>query len=160
MKQIDLNIILCDYTNTAHLEAVCNLMNAYIEDRMGGGEPLTRRQQLYLVDGLEQHPTSIVLLAEHQGVFCGLLVAFELFSTFTVRPMINVHDLIVLPEFRRKGAGRLLLERVIAIGEEKNCSRISLEVRMDNINAQELYKKLGFGEAEPPMYYWRKKLNG
>lgn len=159
MNPTDLHITPCDFTNTAHLEAVCRLMNAYIEDRMGGGEPLTKRQQLYLLDGLEQHPTAIVLLAESQGVFCGLLVAFELFSTFTVRPMINVHDLIVMPEFRRQGVGRRLLEQVIAIGEEKRCSRLSLEVRQDNVHAQALYRHLGFGEAEPPMYYWRKKLN-
>lgn len=50
-------------------------------------------------------------------------------------------------------------QQVIAIGEEKRCSRLSLEVRQDNVHAQALYRHLGFGEAEPPMYYWRKKLN-
>lgn len=158
MEQLKTIIIPCDYTNTDHLHAICHLMNTYINDKMGGGEPLSKLQQLRLVNGLEEHPTSIVLLAVHEDAFCGLLVAFELFSTFTVSPMINIHDLIVSPEYRGKGIGRLLLQHITAIGEARNCSRISLEVRMDNEIAQSLYKNIGFTEADPPMYYWRKKL--
>jgi ribosomal protein S18 acetylase RimI-like enzyme len=97
-------------------------------------------------------------LAEAGGTVCGLLVAFENFSTFTVRPMINIHDLIVLPGYRGKGIGRQLLEAAVAIGRERGCSRITLEVRKDNFSAQHLYQSLGFGETDPSMYYWRKEL--
>ena len=158
MKPVNINIIRCDYTNADHLNALGDLMNAYIADNMGGGEALSKLKQLRLVDGLNQHPTSIVLLAMWDDVFCGLLVAFENFSTFTVSPMINIHDLIVLPTYRGKGVGRLLLEAIIEIGNSKKCSRITLEVRNDNVAAQTLYEKMGFAEAEPSMYYWRKNL--
>ena len=158
MNQAKINIVTCDYNNPDHLNALVDLMNAYIADDMGGGEPLNKLKQLRLVDGLNQHPASIVLLAESDNVFCGLLVAFENFSTFTVSPMINIHDLIVLPAYRGKGVGRLLLEEIINIGNSKKCSRITLEVRSDNPVAQNLYKSIGFAEVEPSMYYWRKYL--
>ncbi len=148
----------CDYTSSDDLEAICLLMNTYIKDEMGGGEPLSKLQQLRLVDSLNEHPTSIVLLARYNNEFCGLLVAFENFSTFTVKPMINIHDLIVSPEYRHKGIGRALLEALKDRAIEQNCSRITLEVRVDNTKAQQLYNSLGFTETDPPMLYWRKNL--
>ena len=158
MDAINIKIVDCDYTDTDHLEAIGNLLNAYIADDMGGGEPLNPIQKLRLVDGLNQHPTSIVLLAQIDDAFCGLLIAFENFSTFTVSPMINIHDVIVLPEYRGNGVGKYLLESVIRKGKQQKASRVTLEVRKDNVAAQYLYKSLGFDETEPPMHYWRKTL--
>jgi ribosomal protein S18 acetylase RimI-like enzyme len=88
----------------------------------------------------------------------GLLVGFENFSTFTVRPMINIHDVIVHPACRGRGIGRMLMNALIAEATKRGCSRISLEVRHDNAPAQHLYASLGFDETNPGMYYWRKNL--
>lgn len=158
MRNIDIEIMECDFSNTDCLNAIGNLMNAYIQDNMGGGNPLSNMEKLRLVDSLNQHPMSIVLLACIGDIFCGLLIAFENFSTFTVKPMINIHDLIVLPELRNLGIGHKLLDSIIEIAEKRGCSRITLEVRNDNINAQYLYRKKGFEEPDPPMFYWRKNL--
>lgn len=154
----EVQIIMCDYTNPLHVKGIADLINAYIEDDMGGGEPLSESRQLALIEGLKTHPTSVVLLAEVDGKIGGLLVAFENFSTFTVRPMINIHDVIVLPEYRGRGVGRALLRRIIEVAEERGCSRITLEVRKDNLPARQLYKSVGFAEPWPGMYYWRKEL--
>lgn len=158
MNSTDIEIFECDYTKPDHLNAIGQLLNAYIADNMGGGSPLNELEQLRLVDGLNQHPTSIVLLAQVDNVFCGLLIAFENFSTFTVSPMLNIHDLVVLPVYRGKGIGRRLLQATIEIGKSRNCSRITLEVRNDNTIAQHLYRDMGFTDPEPPMYYWRRNL--
>lgn len=154
----DIEIDDCDFSNPEHLNGICELLNAYIGDQMGGGKPLNKLQQLRLVDGLNNHPTVIVLLALAGERPVGMLVAFENFSTFTVRPMVNIHDLIVLPEFRGLGVGRKLMKAIEVRAREKGCSRISLEVRHDNVKAQTLYVSLDFQEADPPMYYWRKNL--
>ncbi|GAT62478.1 GNAT family N-acetyltransferase [Paludibacter jiangxiensis] len=154
----DIEIEDCDFSNPEHLNGICDLLNAYIRDQMGGGTPLNKLQQLRLVDGLNNHPTAIVLLALAGERPVGMLVAFENFSTFTVRPMVNIHDLIVLPEFRGLGVGRKLMEAIEIRARGKGCSRITLEVRHDNVKAQTLYVSLDFQEADPPMYYWRKNL--
>jgi ribosomal protein S18 acetylase RimI-like enzyme len=151
-------LFACDYTNTDHRKAVADLMNAYITDEMGGGKPLDENEQIRLTENLEKHPKSIVMLAETDGVFTGLLTAFENFATFSVRPMINIHDIIVLKEYRGKGIGRKLLQTITAEAEKRGCGRITLEVREDNVNAQKLYRSEGFGEVEPNHYYWRKYL--
>lgn len=158
MKNINIEVIECDFSDADCLNAVGDLMNVYIRDDMGGGNPLSNIEKLRLVDALNLHPTAIVLLAHVNNVFCGLLIAFENFSTFSVKPMINIHDLIVLPEFRNSGIGHKLLGSIIEMAEDRGCSRVTLEVREDNITAQSLYKKKGFGETDPPMCYWRKNL--
>jgi ribosomal protein S18 acetylase RimI-like enzyme len=151
-------ILECCYSNAEHLEAVAALLSAYIADEMGGGLPLTDQGKRQLIEGLARHPTAIVLLAKTGGTFSGMLVAFENFSTFTAKPMLNIHDLIVLKPLRGKGLGRLLMNAAIKKAEEKGCGRLTLEVRKDNAVAQNLYRDLGFAEALPDMYYWRKLL--
>ncbi|MDR1919618.1 MAG: GNAT family N-acetyltransferase [Tannerellaceae bacterium] len=151
-------VMLYDYSRPEHRQAVASLIDAYIKDEMGGGTPLSASEQIRLTEGLAQHPTAIVLLAEVEGVYAGLLVAFENFSTFTVRPMVNIHDVIVLPEYRGQGVGRQLLNGIIDEAAKRGASRLTLEVRKDNLVAQRLYQSLGFEETSPSMYYWRKYL--
>ena len=50
------------------------------------------------------------------------------------------------PEFRRRGIGRLLTERVMQQARSKNSSAIWLHVRDDNPGAIKLYEGLGFQE--------------
>ncbi|MDR2384583.1 MAG: GNAT family N-acetyltransferase [Tannerella sp.] len=154
----EITIRPCDYTDTNDRNAIGTLINAYIKDEMGGGIPLNPMQETQLAEALKQHPKTIVLMACIDETRCGMLVAFENFSTFTVCPMINIHDVIVLKEYRGNGIGRKLLEYAVNIARQRRCNRITLEVREDNIIAQRLYKTLGFHAPEPGMYYWRKYL--
>jgi ribosomal protein S18 acetylase RimI-like enzyme len=152
------DVIACDYTDPAHARAIAALINAYIADEMGGGAPLPAEEQDRLTRGLRDHPRSVVLLARAGEVYAGLLVAFENFSTFTARPMLNIHDVIVLPSYRGKGIGRQLMTAILAEARERSCSRVTLEVRKDNAAARHLYASLGFKEPEESMFYWRKYL--
>ncbi|MDR0509748.1 MAG: GNAT family N-acetyltransferase [Rikenellaceae bacterium] len=153
-----MEILSCDYADTVHREAVAMLIDAYVADGMGGGTPLDDAGRARLLEGLERHPTAIVLLARVDGAFCGLLVAFENFATFMARPMINIHDVIVLREYRGRGTGRRLMRAIADEAARRGCCRITLEVRNDNIIAQRLYRSEGFDETHPRHYYWRKYL--
>ena len=158
MRETKVNIHECDFENADDLTAIGTLLNAYIKDHFGGGEQLNKLHQLRLVDALNEHPKSIVLLAEIDYVRCGMIVAFENFSTFSVKPMINIHDVIVLKEYRGKGIGKILMEGIEKIAISRGCCRLTLEVREDNPIARRLYESMGFGETEPKMLYWRKYL--
>jgi len=110
------------------------------------------------VDGLANHPTAFVLFICHEGRYAGMVTCFELFSTFTVKPYLYVHDVVIHSDFRGKGLGRKLMEQVVAYSNERNYCKITLEVREDNPVAQQLYKSLGFDECNPSMLFWTKKL--
>jgi len=154
----NLEIIPCNFDNSHHCEALVNLMNEYITDKMGGGIPYTKEQKVMLVEGLKKHPSKLVLLAEVGEQFVGLCNCFINFATFTVKPYINIHDIIVTNAWRNKRVGLRLLEKVIENASEMGCSKVTLEVREDNHNAKYLYNVLGFYDAEPRQYYWTKYL--
>jgi ribosomal protein S18 acetylase RimI-like enzyme len=153
-----LEIIPCDFANKSHCEALVKLMNEYISDKMGGGLPYTKEQQLKLVEGLKNHPASLVFLAVAEDQFVGLTNCFVNFATFTVKPYINIHDVIVTTLWRNKGVGRKMLQQVVEKAIELGCAKVTLEVRADNHNARFLYNSLGFSDAEPRQYYWTKYL--
>ncbi|MFZ4457228.1 MAG: GNAT family N-acetyltransferase [Bacteroidales bacterium] len=148
-----------DFENKHHQQIVTELINGYISDEMGGGELLNSKQQKDLIEGLRNHPKAIAIYAEQDQKPAGIIVAFENFSTFSVQPMLNIHDVFVKPEFRGFGIGRTLMNGIVELAKKRNCSRITLEVRHDNTPAMELYKSLDFHDTEPPMYFWRKYLD-
>jgi len=154
----NLSIIPCDLNNPAHCEALVTLMGEYINDRMGDGIPYTPEQKLALVEGLKAHPSKMILFACAGDQFVGLATSFINFATFTCKPFINVHDVIVTDNFRNQGIGRKLLERVVELAAETGCSKVTLEVREDNANARHLYNSLGFYDAEYRYLYWTKYL--
>jgi len=154
----DIEVRLCDFNDEDDFKAVGELMNGYIADPMGGGTLLDASKRTLLAQALQARPTTVVLLACDGDIRCGLLVAFENFSTFAVTPMLNIHDVFVKPEYRGRSIGRLMFGRLEEIARERGCSRLTLEVRDDNVPAQSLYRSIGFGEISPNHYYWRKYL--
>ena len=61
----------------------------------------------------------------------------------------------VLPAWRRKGAGRILLESAIAAIRSRGATRIFLEVAVDNAPAERLYRDFGFETAGRRLSYYR-----
>jgi ribosomal protein S18 acetylase RimI-like enzyme len=77
----------------------------------------------------------------------GVAVCIGGFSTFAGRPLINVHDLAVMPTHRGRGIGRRLLEAVAERARQTGCCKVTLEVRTSNADARRLYERLGFSDA-------------
>lgn len=148
----------CDFENPSHLQSLVSLINHYMADPMGDAPQLNKLQQLRLVDGLANHPSSLVVFVLLNSEIVGLSTAFINFSTFNVKPYLNIHDLVVAAEHRAKGLGKALLQHLIEISIERKYCKLTLEVREDNRNAQALYNSLGFIACEPNMYFLTKKL--
>jgi ribosomal protein S18 acetylase RimI-like enzyme len=153
-----IQVIDCDFGNPGHCDALVTLMNEYITHKMGGGEPYTEAQKRSLVEGLKNHPCKLVMFAVNGDEIVGLINSFINFATFTVKPFINIHDVIVTGPWRNKGVGRLMIEAVLERAKEIGCSKVTLEVREDNHNAMHLYNDLGFHDAEPRQFYWQNYL--
>ncbi|HTN69998.1 MAG TPA: ribosomal protein S18-alanine N-acetyltransferase [Methylomirabilota bacterium] len=60
---------------------------------------------------------------------------------------IDIHNIAVQNEYRRRGLGRLLLDQVIARAQRRLSARVTLEVRVSNIPARKLYESMGFVAA-------------
>ena len=151
-----LSIIECDLLNVEHREAFVMLLNEYIRDDMGGGELIRGVRKEKLLNELGANLSKLILFAKLERVYAGMVVCFGGYSTFRVAPLLNIHDIIVLPAYRQEGIGTKLMEAVEEKAQKSGCEKITLEVRFDNAKARHLYMTMGYGECQPPMSFWAK----
>ncbi len=154
-----LQIVEPDLALPAHRDAVVRLLDAYARDEMGLGHALSDEVREHLAADLHRHPSRIVFLAQLDTEPVGLAVCFLGYSTFAARPLVNIHDLIVHPDFRRRGVAAQLLEAVEARARALGCCKVTLEVRVDNAVARSLYAARGFSADSPPYEFWFKPLD-
>jgi ribosomal protein S18 acetylase RimI-like enzyme len=78
---------------------------------------------------------------------------FEGFSTFACQPLVNVHDLAVMPAYRGQGIAESMLALVERIARERGACKLTLEVLPGNVRAVRLYQRLGFAnyQLDPAM---------
>ncbi len=55
-----------------------------------------------------------------------------------------LYYLAVLPEYRRKGYGRQLVEKAVSELRKLGCLKVNLQVRANNASVVEFYEHLGF----------------
>jgi len=139
-----IRIIEADLSLPAHQEAVLAMVDAYSRDAMGDGKPLDQDVRAQLIPGLIRHPTTLIFVAFDGEQPVGATVCFIGFSSFAAKPLISIHDFVVLPTSRGKGIGRRLLEAVEAKARELGCCKLTLEVMDKNHQAVRMYQAAGF----------------
>jgi len=139
-----ITIVEADLGRHEHQEAVIAMTDAYSRDPFGDGKPLDPGARERLIPGLRRHPTTLIFLAFEGDRAVGAAICFMGFSTFAAMPLVNVHDLIVVPDFRKKGVGRRLLEAVERKARALGCCKLTLEVLDRNERALRAYTAFGF----------------
>jgi ribosomal protein S18 acetylase RimI-like enzyme len=140
-------VVEADLARPDHARAVAALTDAYARDQMGNGAPLSAEVLDRLIPALRAHPTTLVFLAYQGDEAIGIATCFLGFSTFHARPLVNVHDLAVLPAHRGRGVARLLLDAVERKARALGCCKLTLEVLENNAPARHLYTSAGFAQA-------------
>jgi ribosomal protein S18 acetylase RimI-like enzyme len=143
---MNLHVREADFADPRDCDGLVAVLDSYAADRVGGGRPLSVDVRTRLVPSLRDHPTALVLLAFFGEEPVGLAVCFFGLSTFRALPLLNIHDLAVLPPYRGKGVGRELLRAAEEHARRKGCCKLTLEVQDDNTRAQALYRSFGFGD--------------
>lgn len=143
-----IEIVRADYGDPLHRELIPELLDAYARDPMGGGEPLRDEAKAGLAEALGKLPYALSLLGFCDGRPAGLVNAFLGFSTFRCKPLLNIHDLVVLPAFRGLGLSQRLLAAAETFAREKGCCKLTLEVLSGNGVAMGAYRKFGFSGYE------------
>jgi ribosomal protein S18 acetylase RimI-like enzyme len=133
-----------DYTNAAHAAALVMLLDAYARDPMGGGQGLNEFAKANLVPSLAARPQAFSVLAFSGDQPVGLVNCIEGFSTFACRPLVNVHDVAVLAEFRGQGIAEKMLALAEDISRKRGACKLTLEVLQGNAGAIRLYERFGF----------------
>ena len=98
-----------------------------------------------------------VLLAEVNGTVVGSALFFHNFSTFLGRAGIYLEDLFVRPEYRGRGYGKALLQKLAAITLERGCGRMEWWCLDWNQPSIDFYRSL---DAEPMSEWTTYRLAG
>ena len=148
-----LTLLQADYADPVHARAVVDLLDAYARDPAGGGHALSDHARSHLVASLAARPQAFSVLAFEGETPVGLVNCIEGFSTFACRPLVNVHDVAVLPSHRGQGVGARMLQLVEQIALERGACKLTLEVLSGNTSANRLYARFGFGayQLDPAM---------
>ena len=146
-------IVRADYGNAEHGRALVDMLDAYARDPAGGGHALTDFTRGHLVAALAARPQAFSVLAFDGAQVVGLVNCIEGFSTFACRPLVNVHDVVVLASHRGRRVGEQMLQLVEQIARERKACKLTLEVLSGNVSAQRLYARVGFNayQLDPAM---------
>ncbi|SFS76580.1 N-acetyltransferase [Paenibacillus sp. BC26] len=83
-------------------------------------------------------------MVRREAVFMGFIALNWGFSTTKGQPFLRIQDLYVLPQFRKKGIAKLLVDKAIEVARQNNANRLQLNTGTNNESARSLYKTLGF----------------
>ena len=158
------NIVIADFENPIHAEAVLYLLDEYSRDEMGGGHKLSTFVKTNLISELQKRPHVFAILAFTENEPAGLALCIEGFSSFSCMPLLNVHDMVVALKFRGRGISQKILAKAEELARERKCCKLTLEVLEGNKIAQNAYRSFGFEgyELNPKMgkaLFWQKKLD-
>lgn len=156
--------IEADLSNAQHAQAYLTLMSHYASDPMGGSEDLSDFAKQNLVPTLLKRNDVFVVLVFKDKQPAALLTAIEGFSTFSCKPLLNIHDVVVHKDFRGQKLTTLLFSEIERIARSRDCCKITLEVLEGNTIAKNAYQKQGFSgyQLDPEFgnaIFWTKPLN-
>ncbi|MCP4351283.1 MAG: GNAT family N-acetyltransferase [Desulfobacterales bacterium] len=140
-----IEIIETNYTKDGHEKIIIELMDHYATDIIA---PLSDDVKANLVGELEKRGGIHTVIAFADNVPAGLAISIEGFSTFSCRPLLNIHDLFVSPSFRGKGISKMILKKLEEIASRIGCCKLTLEVLENNEVGINLYKSFGFAAYE------------
>ena len=156
-------IIVVDYANPQHANDLVMLLDSYSRDPMGANQALSETTKRQLADELGKIPGAFSVICYVDNSPAGLANCLMGFSTFQCKPLVNIHDIAVHPDFRGKGLGPLLLAKTEKIARQRGCCRLTLEVLEGNQIARSAYQKFGFAgyQLDPKLgqaHFWEKTL--
>jgi len=91
-----------------------------------------------MAEEIDGRSWSRVIVVEIQDLIVGFMVYW------VVDPELHLLNLATLPEFRRQGVGRAMVERLLGDAARHGREEVWLEVRQSNAGARRLYGQLGF----------------
>lgn len=105
------------------------------------------------------NPESLVFVACEQESVCGFISGHFCELTSSVSKPVqmgSIDELYVLPEFRKQGTAKMLLERMETTFIDYGVEQMFVEVWHFNKQATSLYEKVGFGHH---IHWLRKPLD-
>jgi ribosomal-protein-alanine N-acetyltransferase len=92
---------------------------------------------------------TVIEVGNEVAGYCGAWVVID---------EVHITNIALLPEYRGMKLGEALLRKVMDLVKELGAKTMTLEVRVSNLVAQSLYRKLGFQEGAIRKKYYTDNL--
>lgn len=110
---------------------------ALLEDRAKEVQAMIFREQ----------PAAYVLLAKEGEQVIGMAAYSYLWPAVGLTQSLYLKELYVTEPHRRRGVGKLLIDKILAIAAENDCSRVEWTADRNNPLALGFYARLGHSES-------------
>jgi len=118
-----------------------------VEEDIIVNEENTRKWRKQLLD-FHKEDKNQILIAEMDGEAVGYILFYnpinERFGFKTKHCFGGILELYVMPEFRRRGVAKQLIQRCVNYLKSKGAVDVRVDVLMRNEKAMNLYQRLGF----------------
>jgi len=141
---VSIETLVANYRDAAQAAAVVDLLDSYASDPAGGGTPLDAAVREQLPAALAARPQAFSVLAFDGDTPVGLINCIEGFSTFACRPLVNVHDVVVLASHRGQRVAQKMFAEVEQEARRRGACKLTLEVLSGNAPALRTYEREGF----------------
>lgn len=91
-----------------------------------------------------ENQESVLFVAQANDELLGFTQLYPSFTSVGMARAWLLNDLFVAEESRGKGVATALIQKVISFSKESGRKKIFLATAYDNLQAQQLYEKIGF----------------
>ncbi|MEX0706707.1 MAG: GNAT family N-acetyltransferase [Woeseia sp.] len=125
-----------------HVDEVANLFDQYRQFYKKSAEPEGCRR--FIAERLANDESVIFAAKLADGLMAGFTQLYHSFCSVEMADLIYLYDLFVVPEARRQGVAKALMDAAQQHAIRRGASRLQLETATDNRAAQALYEGLGW----------------
>jgi aminoglycoside 6'-N-acetyltransferase I len=108
---------------------------------------------------LARTPAAVAFLVSADATMIGFAeatVRVDYVNGCSTSPVAFLEGLYVRPDWRRRGAARLLCRAVEAWGRDHGCRELASDTGIDNATSQRMHEALGFSESERVVCYHKR----
>jgi ribosomal protein S18 acetylase RimI-like enzyme len=99
-------------------------------------------------------PDCAMYIAEDNNRIVGFITFSKRIVVRYPKPIVEVEEFYVVPDVRRQGVGKTLMQVVLDYAQENSCQYVMLASSKDRVGAHAFYKSLGFDEYA---FHYRRK---
>jgi ribosomal protein S18 acetylase RimI-like enzyme len=103
-----------------------------------------KREWGWTESGPTRDKSALLVVEDDDETYAGHLWLCEDRDTFSGLARLWVLTVAIVPKFRSRGLGRLLMERAVNEARSRGIGAVSLSVAADNVVARKLYEEMGF----------------
>lgn len=123
----DIKITPLNFSDSTHLTAFIDLINAYIEESNSDTKPLVGLKKMRMVDTLNNLKNNVLLLAIIDRELVGCINCYEMQSIVRATKYLLIHDLIVLNGARKEEIETKLLKHAKYMADQREYPILTMQ---------------------------------